>query len=145
MQQEERPHNYVKVKTITDPPSLPIRRASEFVNRRTVFINTKISKGDLKFGYAFDPGIYEGQGDDTKPLKLVILDEAWEEFVEQCHAFDVKKGRANKLTLAEAAKEAGVPHKEITFAIRDNKVTIDDLTGKILKDDKWVQWKKDLH
>lgn len=130
------PDNLVEVLTETTPPSLPIQQAADRVGRHNVFINNKISKGQLNYGYTFWTGQEKGSGQ-----KVVILDKLWEEFEKQCRDLDMKKGKATHLTLEEARKEAGVSMAEIILGIQANAFTIDEKTGKILKDGKWEAWK----
>lgn len=131
----ERPPNFVVVTTTTTPKSLPIQQAADRVNRHNVFINNKISKGQLDYGYAF-----WGGSEDQSGQKVVILNSKWGEFEEQCRILDLKKGKATHLTIEEARKEAGTSMAEIILAIRDNKITVDEDTGKVKKDRKWGDW-----
>lgn len=134
---EDTPHNLIEVITTTIPPSLPIQQAADQVGRHNVFVNNKISKGHLNYGYVFWAGQEKGSGQ-----KVVILDKKWEEFVKQCHDLDLKKGKATHLTIEEAKKEAKVSMNDIILAIRDKKITYDEEAGKVYKDAIWERFKK---
>ncbi len=133
---EKTPLNFVVVTTKTEPPSLPIQQAADRVGRHNAFVNNKISKGQLNYGYVFWTGSEKDAGQ-----KVVILDGKWKEFEEQCHLLDMKKGKATHLTIEEARREANVTMNDIILAIRDRKITYDEDSGKVKKDSIWERFK----
>lgn len=125
--------NFVEVETSTHPfPTMPVRQAAERVNRHTVFINNKVSKGDLDYSYAYWGGSPEQSGQ-----KVIILNHKWKEFEEACRMRDMEKGKLMAYTPEQAAKAASCPIREIYLAMRDGDVDLDENTGKIIRNTKF--------